>query len=742
MKKISFFALALGVLTVSAQNKIDFTGRMAIDRMHEAEAAMRNGMSDNGLTAKATNDVLTQRYSVIVEFDENGVDFGDLDVETVTEFDDMAIVSVTAQEMEAIAELPQVVRVSLGNENKPMMYKARPATGVDAVQAGTDGLSKKYTGAGVVTGVFDTGLDVNHINFLNAAGEPRTKSLWVLSSSGSVTSYTTPAQISSFTTEDSKETHGTHVLGIMAGGYSGPGTYATIASSGRGTVTQQDATGSSIPFYGVATESDLAVGCGTLSDGNILAASQRIANYAKSQNKPCVINLSLGNNLGPHDGTDAMSKALAKVGQDAIICISAGNEGDENISISTDYGDYGMVKTIVCTNTRQPSIANGTLQFWASDDQVFNLRFIGYNPSSKKEVFSYYLGKNLAGGNVQETNMSGFGNAFSGKVTISSNIDPGNNRYNVSVSLNVTGLSGVLAAFEIEAAEGQVVDGFASSLVFTSNSRPGFTDGSPDNSINGLACGENVLVVGSYATAAEWAVLPNGGLLNYSPKPQVGGISSFSSYGYTPQGRFLPDICAPGEVIISSYSRYYYENAENGMKESNLAGIYYTTDTSKQAKNSPWAQMQGTSMSSPFAAGVVALWLEADPTLTVAKVKEVLEATSVRDVYVENDPIRWGAGKINALEGIKYVLNHAGVNDVAVDTDDVFVTKVGDKRYEVFVSGANGVDAKVYSLTGSCVARATGSGDTAVVSAESAQPGVYVLSVETDKGRVTRKVAL
>ena len=35
----------------------------------------------------------------------------------------------------------------------------------------------------------------------------------------------------------------------------------------------------------------------------------------------------------------------------------------------------------------------------------------------------------------------------------------------------------------------------------------------------------------------------------------------------------------------------------------------------------------GTSMSTPVVTGIIALWLQADPTLTPAKIKEVLAAT-------------------------------------------------------------------------------------------------------------------
>lgn len=729
MKKLSVLALAAIALAAGAQNKIDFPGRMVIEqmRMHQ------DGSINDETHLAPMSYAAEQRYGVLVDFGDNDIDFGGLDIEEIARVGNIAVVSVTTDEMEAIAALPQVLSVQLGYEKTPLMYKARPAGSVDQVQTGKD-LSRKYTGKGVICGLYDTGLDVNHINFLNADGTPRTQRLWVYNGGSVGTAYDTPTKISNYTTETDTESHGTHVLGIMAGSYNGPAKYAYLANGSQRKVVEQNEAGSAIPFYGIATESDLAVACGTLSDASIVAGVTNIFNYAKSQGKPAVANLSIGSTLGPHDGTDATAKALATLGKSGIICIAAGNEGDQNISI-TAYGE--SIKTLMA-NGSTSSAANGMVEFWASDNQVFTLRFFGY--SNRQEVFSYTLNTNLAGRSVSKADMPNFDKAFtsSSRATISSNINTANNRYSVSLVLSLTPLSGVYAGVEIiPVSSSQVVNGYANSdgILFMSRSEAGFSNGSPANSINDMACGENIVVVGSFVSAPTWNTLTNTSY-SYGSGVNEGGISSFSSYGTLLDGRKLPNVCAPGQGISSSYNQYY---VNKGYADAPyLTGQYTTTQTGLMARNSTWGIMQGTSMASPFVAGVVALWLEAAPTLTCAEVLDVIAKKS--DSQLSNT--RWGAGKINAYEGIKYVLDkYASVTDVNIDTPDALIQANG-REYEVFVPGAQRVEVALYNLSGMRVMNAVAEGNTATLSAADVAAGVYVLRVESDKGTESHKVAI
>ena len=64
-------------------------------------------------------------------------------------------------------------------------------------------------------------------------------------------------------------------------------------------------------------------------------------------------------------------------------------------------------------------------------------------------------------------------------------------------------------------------------------------------------------------------------------------------------------------------------------------------------------------MSAPIVTGIIALWLQANPNLTVSQIKTILQNTSITDSYtgigsaIPNNT--WGRGKINAYAGIQYI---------------------------------------------------------------------------------------
>ena len=109
----------------------------------------------------------------------------------------------------------------------------------------------------------------------------------------------------------------------------------------------------------------------------------------------------------------------------------------------------------------------------------------------------------------------------------------------------------------------------------------------------------------------------------------VGAVySSDTIAGFSNVGPAL-DIVAPGVSILSTYS-------------CNAVGDCDST----------WAAyLSGTSMSSPHVAGVVALILEKNPTLTVDQVKDALYSTAKKIQSGKWD----GNGRVNAFEAVDFV---------------------------------------------------------------------------------------
>jgi len=101
-------------------------------------------------------------------------------------------------------------------------------------------------------------------------------------------------------------------------------------------------------------------------------------------------------------------------------------------------------------------------------------------------------------------------------------------------------------------------------------------------------------------------------------------VPSWSSRGPTDDERVKPDLVAPGVSISSTW------------------------------KDNLFKSLSGTSISTPFVSGVVALLLETDSTLNPSDVKEALKSTALDLSLDENIQ---GAGRVDAYESYIYVAN-------------------------------------------------------------------------------------
>jgi len=106
-------------------------------------------------------------------------------------------------------------------------------------------------------------------------------------------------------------------------------------------------------------------------------------------------------------------------------------------------------------------------------------------------------------------------------------------------------------------------------------------------------------------------------------------IASFSSRGPTKDGRTKPDVVFPGVGIVACRA----------------AGTYMGTPAGER-----YTEASGTSMATPHAAGVAALLLEAQPSLTPAEIKARFQRAAV-DLGL--DANAQGAGRVDAYAALK-----------------------------------------------------------------------------------------
>jgi hypothetical protein len=198
-------------------------------------------------------------------------------------------------------------------------------------------------GTGAVVGIADTGVDVTHPDFLDATG--RTRVAWLLDL-GAPPRGKWPALEQAYGLTD--PTTGAVTAGavwsandindVLSAGNTaglpqdsvGHGTLVASCAAGNGS-------GGKSVYQGVAPRATIVVARIVDSNGNllgnddILRAVQFLFDQADSLHLPIVVNLSVGSDFGPHDGTTAWEETLAShVGPSApghILVVAAGNSG-------------------------------------------------------------------------------------------------------------------------------------------------------------------------------------------------------------------------------------------------------------------------------------------------------------------------------------------------------------------------------------------------------------------------------
>ncbi|MGA9408362.1 MAG: S8 family serine peptidase [Bacteroidota bacterium] len=566
---------------------------------------------------------------------------------TVTQ--DFFTAEATPDQISRLLSLGSVRYIALAKKYKRMLDKSVPEIHADKLQSGAfNGTS--YTGKNVILGFIDTGIDWTHLDFRADSDITKSRILWLWDQTATGTppsgfKYGTEysqAQINSelgsspphVVKEIDDDGHGTHVAGIAAG----------------------DGSSSALGYKGVAPNADIIFVKTTFFDADIIDGITYITNKAAAAGKPFVINLSLGSQDGAHDGTDPMEtdidEVLATPGR--AVVVAAGNEGSDAIhadsTVST--GESIAYQFSIPAYTASGISQNDYVDFdmWYGEEDQLTVTVT----SPRGSVVSA-----LSGAQVSTQTPAGDGDV---EIDNASNaVNPLNNLNECTIEIfdAVANRPPRAGTWKLTISGASVAQGGGAydiwlsdyQLTIASDSIPDFLTGYSFRKLVGSpGTSKKAITVGSYVTKYTWNSI-DGNTYSFAGTDRTGDYSTFTSMGPTRDGRQKPELCAPGEVIVSALS-----------KDSSPDSALIATDGKHVA-------MQGTSMATPHVAGVAALMLQANPSYTSDQLKNAMISSARRDVFTGTSvtPL-WGYGKIDATGSMGTVLIVKNVPD-AVPTD-------------------------------------------------------------------------
>lgn len=703
--------------------------RAAIDQRHAQHESHRHRvpwLTEGGQGSNDVGEAEPDRREICVfirvEGDPTAL-FSENDCRELARFDDIYIISVPLCNLDALSMQESVQRIEAGAPCE--LHTDTTASVINAlpVYAGTQ-LPQAYTGRGVVVGIQDVGFDLTHPTFYSSdLTDYRIRRLWDMLSEEKTmyvgAEYTTRQQLLDYAhgRDGLILAHGTHTAGIAAG------------------------SGYDTNYRGLAWESDLCLVSNAVTNDTVFVdyedyykytsatdalGFKYIFDYATAVGKPCVISFSEGSPEYLDEDTQLFYEVLEKMtGPGRIIVSSAGNNGQVKSYFCKPVGTESK-GAFLSSSAKRVTFrlkANGPFTLRTTyyfDEPVVRTISSAQILEAEDEMYADTI-KHESGDFI--TTVYGYPSAF--------HVDE--QAYEVLIT-HPTRIGAVPVSIELVGADSQV-EFFTSYNILTTNSlNLSLNAGEYTHNINAPSAAPAVICVGMTCYRM--------GYLNYQGK-WVNGISitnglrePHSSVGPTMDNRMKPDVMAPGFNIISSYNSFYRErnplSASTDVKHFNYNGRVY-----------PWTINSGTSMASPVVGGTVALWLQANPTLTPAQVMEIISKTSRHtEPSIDYPNNYYGYGEIDVYSGLVEALKMQGLSveglshhqpqavDFLLDGRDVVIT---------FAAPTASVSTiYVYALNGTLLATETlpAYQTTCRLSLQSLPADVYALQINSSDAAV------
>ncbi|MBI3511542.1 MAG: S8 family peptidase [Bacteroidetes bacterium] len=638
-------------------------------------------------------------------------------------------VCIPAHELVNFSKENGIVRIGNSVGKMQLMNDTiKQQTGLNNVHNGMAPLTQPYKGDNVIMGMIDSGIDFNHPDFKDSNGKTRILYIWDQRD----TSGTGPTPWLYGTLWDSAQInngscthndlqyfgHGTHTSGIAGGNGS-----STVARDYSGAAPN-------VNFVVVALDFNYVYSNSAVAD-----AAEYIYSVAMSLGRPCVINASVGDYYGSHDGQDPeamMIDTMLNTPGRAFVC-AAGNAG--NLPIHLSY-TLSSDTNLTWFNSSQ----NIYLQLWADTTNFNSAKFaIGCTQDvsfiDKGRTLFTNIQSNLPGISVDTLKNSAGqrlaiisrvatiqGSAYSMEFLI---VQDSSTTYDYSLLTTGSGLFH-LWSFDI------YTNPLPNSTTYPNIAYYKQTD-TTYTLCSSFQCSNRTITVANYVNRDVWMDVNN--TWEHDTTVTAGTIMWNSSVGPTRDGRYKPDISAPGANDISCGVISELPAIIAGAPQYVGVGGFHVVDG-------------GTSAASPVVAGSVALYLQLHPNATWQDCKNAVIYCAKQDVFTGSSlpDYTWGYGKIDAFS---MMTNCAlTTSSTIVDGNEISFYPDplnGETEMEIHFNAVNApMKFEIWSTTGALVYSENISPGTSSVhlAANSLAGGIYLVKMSGENYFTAKKIVV
>ncbi|MCH5181886.1 MAG: S8 family peptidase [Prevotellaceae bacterium] len=615
-----------------------------------------------------------------------------------------AVLPVT--HIRTLGECQDVHFIHTPRKFRPLLSDARADTKADKLHTGTE-LETPFTGKDVVVGVIDQGFEYRHIAFTDAEGRSRVVSM--LNHSNYDPDFGDNVQP---TTEipDGHDAlpaggHATHVTAIAAG---------SVVEGGN--------------LQGFAPEADIIMVPSSLMDDGIIAEVKYIKETAEAAGRPWVVNMSFGQQLGPHDGSTLYDRTLNEyIKPGGLIVAAMGNEAQEKLHASHTFAKDGETVYLV---------------FSAPDaDYPYNIAGLWEQTADGKHHLTVKPVRTNATGSIfRELTATEMKSAIIYE-DLGIDIETGKEYYLIQAipsalqstypnfALSITGNKGDSFHAWCNVGQGSFLNSTRTDVV-TGDNLYCVSEGG--------ATIPKAIAVGAYTVTNRFKSL-NGNTYEY-PGLRSGDMASFSSYGPYLGKELKPSIAAPGGNIKSAFNRF--DRTFSLIDETIVAKL------EKNGRTDYYGVKNGTSMATPAVTGIIAMWLQACPTLTYEQIMQIFAETGRKFNGQGNNWHNWyGYGKIDAYEGLKRVLALTGIDDVELNSQQPVTICKEDRTWRIlFNNNESDVTVSVYDMAGHLIfqqhADQPRAAEEIILPFDSYNAGAYIVRIRTPRQSISRKVII